>query len=888
MATPDRVILVDGSALLYRAFHALPSRLSTASGLLTNAVYGFATTFKKLLSGRRPRRGAVVFDPPGPTFRDERYPAYKADRPPMPGELAAQIPAVERLVAAHNFPLLRVAGYEADDVIGTLTRQAVEAGMEVYIVSGDKDFAQLVGDDVRVIDTLRDVVYDRELVRKKWGVAPEQFVDFLALTGDRVDGIPGVPGIGAKGAARLLAGFGSLDGVLARLDELPPRQRSLLEEHRESALLSRELAAIDRHVPLDVALADLEIEPPAAATLNALFKELEFFSLLSEEETARQAAIARADYAACRTLAELDELLASLPSSEPVALLPIHDKASPIYGELAALAFCAEPGRARLVPLFGRDGLGAAALERLAPWLLDRERPKVTYNAKFLWIALRRQALGVDGLVGDVLLESFLVEPVKVIPHHLGQIAREYLRVALPPEKQVIGAGQKQKLFTQVRLDKLVPWACQRADAVAQAWPILRRRLIEEGHLDALQQVELPMAWVLGEMELAGIGVDPRELARMGQDFAARLDRIQARIFELAGREFNVGSHQQLGAVLFDELGLPVLKRTKSGYSTDADVLARLAGKHEIARQVLGHRKLAKLINTYTEVLVRSVHPRTGRIHATFQQTASATGRLISTEPDLQRTPIRSEEGKRIRQCFVARRGSKLISADWSQIELRLLAHFTGDELLVKSFCDGADVHRRTAAQLHGCAVQEVTPKQREVGKTVNFATIYGQGATSLGKLLDVPRQEAQRTIDDYFAAYRGVRSWLDRTIAEAHEKGYVTTLIGRRRYVQELRTRAVMERQAGERIAANTPIQGSAADLCKMAMIAIARRLAEGGFETRMVLQIHDELVFEAPVAEVDAVVELVRREMVEVYPLTVPLAVDVGVGDTWGEAHL
>ena len=886
MALPDRLVLVDGTALLYRAYHAIPARFSTAAGLPTNAVYGFATMFRKILSGRRPRMGAVVFDAPGRTARAEKYPEYKARREGMPDDLAAQLDTVDKLVEAHRFPLLRVPGVEADDVLGTLTRMAVEAGMEVVIVSGDKDFAQLVGDRVRMLDTVRDVTWDAELVRKRWGVMPEQFVDLLALAGDAADNIPGVPGIGPKGAAKLLAEHGSLDGVLASLDRLPARQRSLVERHRDRALLSRELATIDRHLDLEWTLADLEVEPPEPAALNALYEELEFFSLLAEGEELK-ASIEEADYRACTSVAELDAWLASLPADRPVAVLPVVDKPSPVYGRLAGLTMCDRPGRARLVPIFGRRGLGEAGLERLAPWLLDPERPKVTYHAKFLWIALRRLGLAVEGLAGDVMLESFLVDPARLVPHRLSQITKEYLQRALPPEKTVVGAGKKKRSFTKVPVEELTPWACHQADTVAQIFPRLRERLLDAGQLDYLLEIDLPLAWVLGEMELAGITVDVEEVGRIGDELGERLAEVSARVFELAGREFNIGSPKQLGEVLFDELGLPVIKRIKSGYSTDAEVLERLAADHEIAARVLDHRKLAKLINAYTAVFQRWTHPSTGRIHANFQQTAGVTGRLISTDPDLQRTPIRSDEGKRIRASFVARPATKLISADWSQIELRLLAHFSGDPLLVEAFAGNLDVHARTAAELFDCELDEVTPERRGIGKQVNFATIYGQGARSLGLLLGIPRDQAQGFIDKYFEVYAGVRAWLDRTVAEARERGSVRTLLGRRRIIPELYSNSRGDRLYGERVAANTPIQGSAADLCKLAMVAIARRLAERGLSTRLVLQIHDELVFEAPRDEVDTVCAIVRREMEEALPLAVPLAVDVGVGDNWGEAH-
>ena len=895
MATPERLILVDASSLIYRAYYAIPANFTTAAGLHTNAIYGFATMFRKLLSGRQPERGAVVFDAPGATFRDEKYPAYKAQRPRMDPELREQLEEIDKLVEAHRFARLRVPGYEADDVIGTLTRQAVAAGMEVHIISGDKDFAQLIGERVRMIDTLRDVTFDPELVRKKWGVTPDKFVDLLAMMGDKIDNIPGIPGVGQKTAHKLLDTYGSLDGVLANIDELKGKQKQRFEDYRDQALLSRELATIDCNVELELGLDDLVLSPVSTAELNALYKRLEFYSLLSEEEAgAAQAAASDADFAAITELAQLDALLAELPGRDEgaVALFPVVDAPSSVRGALAALAMSTGPNWARLIPLACAGGLGDAALERLRPWLADPRRAKLGHDCKALWVALRRCGLELAGVVGDAMLESFLVDPNKLIPHRLDQLVKEYLQRTIPPAKRILGAGKKARRFSELDAAELCEWSCQQVEAIAAAFPAIRERLDEEGHREVLEQVELPLSWVLGQMELDGIAVDSDDLAKMGEEFEGRLAELEAAIFAIAGRRFNIASPKQLGEVLFDELGLPVIKRTKTGYSTNAEVLERLAAKtelagHEIAEHLLEHRKLAKLINTYTEVLQHAVNPATGRVHATFQQTVGVSGRLITTDPDLQRTPIRTPEGKRIRRAFVARPGCKLVSADWSQIELRLLAHFSGDRHLIEAFAEGLDVHARTASQLFEVAVEEVDRSQRGVGKLVNFATIYGQGATALGQILKVPRKQAQAYIDGYFAYYEGVRAWLDATIAQAHVDGHVSTLLGRRRVIPELLSNNWQDRQAGERIAANTPIQGSAADICKLAMLAIAGELAETGLATKMLLQIHDELVFEAPVAEVEQVQAIARRHMEQVGELSVPLVVEVGVGDSWAEAH-
>ncbi|HLT37869.1 MAG TPA: DNA polymerase, partial [Enhygromyxa sp.] len=625
------------------------------------------------------------------------------------------------------------------------------------------------------------------------------------------------------------------------------------------------------------------------------YKRLEFYSLLSDEEAAKdQAAASGADFVAIGSLAELDALLAELPGADEgaVALFPVFDPPSPVRGTLAGLALSFSPNSARLIPIGCAGGLGQGAIDKLKPWLEDPSRYKLGHDCKALWVALSRVGVRLAGVVGDTMLESFLIDPAKLIPHELGQVVKEYLQRTVPPAKRVLGAGQKARLFSELEAPELCEWACQQVEAIAAAFVPVRERLDEERHREYLETVELPLSWVLGQMELDGIAVDRDDLATMGREFAERLAEREAKIYEIAGREFNIASPKQLGEVLFDELKLPVVKRTKTGYSTNAEVLERLAAKtsipgHEIAEHLLEHRKLAKLINTYTEVLQNAVNPATGRIHATFQQTVGVSGRLITTEPDLQRTPVKTPEGKRIRQAFVARPGCKLISADWSQIELRLLAHVTGDPNLVDSFVRGLDVHARTAGQLFDVPADQVTARQRGVGKLVNFATIYGQGATALGQILGVPRKQAQAYIDEYFEYYAGVRAWLDATIAQAHVDGYVETVLGRRRYIAELSSNNWQDRQYGERISANTPIQGSAADICKLAMLAIDRDLKAAELRAKMLLQIHDELVFEAPEAEVEQVVAIARERMEHAYPLAVPLVVDVGVGDNWGEAH-
>ena len=889
MAKAERLVLVDGSWLVYRAFFAIPANLQTKAGLPTNAIFGFATMFRKLFAGRMPERGAVVFDSPAATFRELKFPAYKAQRPSMPAELAAQLETIDRLVAVHRFPVLRKPGYEADDIIATLARLGVEAGLEVVIVAGDKDLAQMVGEHVRMQDTMRDVVYDAELVRKKWGVPPARIPDLLALMGDSVDNIPGVPGIGEKGAAGLIEKYGSLDGVLAHLGELKGKQKAALEEHREAVQLYRALATVDTAAVLDVTLDALRLTPPDPQELDAMYRELEFFSLLSGGGAARVGDAPDIEVEVPATAAAAAAVIAALPAERPVAVVPLFEPPGRVqHARLVGVALAVE-GRS---PIYlGFRGVGAAlgdpAVELVRGLLAEPGRPKFVHDVKQLAILCTRHGLALAGPIVDTMIASFLVDPVKCIPHALDQVAREYVQRSIPAAKSLLGSGQSARAPGAVEIAAAAKYAGQLADVVLALGPVLRKRLGEAGQVAHWEQVERPLAEVLGRMELAGIRVDREDLTRMGEEFRARKLEIELRIYALAGQEFNIGSTKQLAEILFEKLKLPVIKKNKTGYSTDAEVLERLAVKHEIAAQILAQRELAKLINTYTDVLREAIAPETGRIHASFQQTTGVSGRLISTDPDLQRTPIKTPEGKRIRRAFVAPPGMLMLSADWSQIELRVLAHFSKDPRLCEAFRDKLDLHRRTAGLLFSVEPEAVTKEQRDVGKTVNFATIYGQGATALGQILGVARKDAQRYIETYFEYYGGVRRWLDETIAKAHVDGYVTTLLGRRRYIPELSSRTDSDRAAGERIAANTPIQGSAADLCKLAMLQIDKGLPAVAPGARMLLQVHDELVFEVPEAEVDAVSGLVRGVMERPYPLDVPLEVSIGVGASWGAAH-
>jgi DNA polymerase I len=861
----SKLVLIDGSAFVYRAYFAIPGNLSTSKGLPTNAIFGFASMFRKLWSGRRPEYGAVVFDTPAPTHRKQRYPEYKANRPPMEDKLSVQLPWIDRVVEAQGMPILRLAGYEADDVIGTLADRGTAAGMEVVIVSSDKDFAQLISGSVRMFDSIRDVTYDAELVKKKWGVRPEQIPDLLGLMGDELDNIPGVTGIGQKGAATLLEKYGTLEAILEHTAELKGKQRAALESHRDVAKLSKELATIDRHAPIVAPIESLLIPELDTQRLNALYRELELYSFLSAEERAHDPS---ATAIAVRVVGDgdRDALLTAVKASAPLVIHPLVAAGPSFAGTLLGVGLVAGEGVWFVTP---SDPLLASIIE-------DPSSPKILHDVQVAYTMFP----GLVGVTGDTMLASFLVEPTKVIPHRLEGVVREYLHRTVPTEKDLAA-------LDRVDQAALASFAGAAAQAIAELWPILSAKLDALGQRDNHDRVDLPLAKLLATMRASGIKVDRIDLAKLGEELRVNLGALEARIHALAGTPLNVGSTKQLAKVLFEDLKLPVLKRTKTGYSTDSEVLERLAPKHEIARLVLDHRKTAKLINTYTDVLQAAVDPQTGRIHARFQQTTSATGRLISTDPDLQRTPTRTTEGRRIRRAFVADPGRAILSADWSQIELRLLAHFSADPILVGALNSGEDVHRRTASQLTGKTPAEVTPEERVLGKTINFATIYGQGASALAQILGIERSDAERYIAEYFRTYAGVKDWLDETIATAHERGFVETLLGRRRYVAELSSYNPIDRAAGERIAANTVIQGSAADLCKLAMLEIDRRLRSEGLGAELVLQIHDELLYECPLAEVDRARVVILDVMQHVRPLAVPLVAELGVGPTWGDAH-
>lgn len=869
-----RTILVDGSNMLFRAYYAIPAHLSTSDGQPTNAVYGFVTMLGKLLERKNPDYAAVIFDPAGGSFRHRESADYKANRASMPEDLASQLPLIDRVVECFQIPVLRVTDFEADDVIATMAKEASEKGHQVLIVSSDKDFSQLIDDRVQLFDGMRDLTYNSELVEKKFGVPPVQFVDFQALCGDKIDNIPGVPGIGKKTASKLLKQYGDLDTILESLDEIGGSAAKKIGNHREDAILSRRLARLDTSVVHGLKLEDLSYRSPEQTQLNDLYRELEFFSLLKASGNGQ--------------VAQSTKDGVSVVSELPQDLLEKHLVLTVVGGQLGhrfetvGLALL-EAGGGDTTYL--QDPCGEA--EAVTRDFFEKFTGEITvHSARDFFRWCQENGFKEPKLVFDTQTTSYLLDPGKGMPHDLVKLAKIHLHRVLKTEDDLLGKGRSRKAWPELSGTDLSEYGAHLSKA---SWELrqLFEPAIQEAGLQHLAAEEVRLSRVLAAMERVGIKVDRPGLEQLLEEFREQLSGLQSKIFELAGREFNVGSPKQLATVLFEEMSLPVIKRTKTGYSTNAEVLERLAEEHEVARLLLDYRKFEKLINTYVEVLLREIDEQDGRVHCQFGQTASTTGRLITSEPDLQRTPVRTEEGRRIRRQFVAEAGHKLLVADWSQVELRIMAHLSQDPVLLDAFARGADIHKRTAGELFHKSEDEVTKEERDTAKTANFATIYGQGASALAQNLGIAKKEAQAIIERYFEVYQGVRNWIDTTMENALVEGRVTTLAGRTRFIPELFSKNFAVKQAGERMAVNTPVQGSAADICKKVMLDIADDMkSRSHLKSRMLLQIHDELVLECPESELEEMRELVKRHMEGGWKLDVPLVVSVGVGDNWEEA--
>jgi len=889
MTDRPRLFLIDGSSYIFRAFYAI-RHLSNSKGLPTNAVYGFTQMLLKVIKDYQPDYLVVVFDSKAPTFRSEIYKEYKANRPAMPEGLVPQIPYVKKIIEAYRIATLEMNGYEADDIIGTLAR-GLASETDVAVVTGDKDLLQLVNDRVNVIDTMKEQTFGVEEVIQRFGVRPEQVVEVMGLAGDAIDNIPGVPGIGEKTAIELIKTFGSIENLLSHLDQVPQKKlRANLETYGEQARLSRQLATLHVKVPVSYQLKDFAPSPPDLATLKELFKELEFNKLL--KELPEEKGPVGMDY---RLMTDQDEFLSLLETLRKAKTFSIDLETTspyPMWAEWVGMSLSCAPRQAFYVPVGhklrgGEKQLSLSwVLEQLRLLLEDGGVKKVGQNIKYDWIVLRRYGIELRGIDCDTMIASYLLNPTKH-NHNLAEIAREYLDRSVTEYKDVVGTGGKAVTFDEIDLERARDYSCEDAEVTLQLSRILLPKLAEEGLKDLYEEMEIPLLVVLAKMEMNGVKIDLDLLNDFSKEIEVQLQQRMERIYSLAGEAFNINSSQQLGKILFDKLKLPVMKKTKTGYSTDVDVLTKLSLQHELPLEILTFRNLSKLKSTYIDALPRLVHPETGRIHTSYNQTVTATGRLSSSDPNLQNIPVRGEEGGRIRQAFIPEKGRVIVSADYSQIELRILAHLSRDSVLVEAFQRDEDIHAHTASEIFGVPTEKVTPPMRREAKVINFGIIYGMSAYGLSQQLGIEPKAAQARIDDYFRKYPGVHAYIEKGLQEAREKGYVTTLFHRRRYLPELHSPAAPVRQAAERMAINTPLQGTAADIIKAAMLRIQTLIEELGLSTRMIMQVHDELVFEVPEEETERAIVLIQNEMESVIHLSVPLKVSIHQGKNWAEAH-
>ncbi len=896
MIDPQKTLyLIDGTAYIHRAFHAIRG-LKTSKGMPSNAAFGFTRMLIKLMADHQPVYAAMFFDSKGPTFRHEMFADYKANRPPMPDDMAVQIPYIKAVTEGFSLPVIEIQGFEADDLIGTCARAAEKNGFEVVMVTGDKDFIQLITEKTVIWDPMKDQTIDRDSVAKEMGIAPQQMVDILGLAGDASDNIPGVPGIGPKSAVALLQTFGSIDNIYEHIDEVKSAgQREKLGANKDRAFLSRDLARIRTDAPIAFDVASFKLSPPDNAKLAKLFKELEFRQL-QKEYPAASGHLSEKRYQTIVDADALASLVLTIESAGTVALDTETTGVDTMTAALVGLSFSVAADEAFYIPC-GHDYPGVPAqlsiddvLAVLKPVLENPDIAKIGQNIKYDWAMLSRYGIGLAGVTFDTMIASYLLNPEKRA-HSLDQIALDYLDHRMISYEEVTADDGDRKIsdFSKVALEKAVPYACEDADMTLAAYHKLQPELASAGLMPLFETVEMPLVPVLLKMEKTGIRVDPNRLIELSKDLSAKLDQLEQTIYATAGETFNINSPQQLGVILFDKLKLPVQKKTKkkTGYSTDVDVLITLAGYHELPALILENRTLAKLKSTYVDALFTMIHPETGRVHTSFNQTVTATGRLSSSRPNLQNIPIRTEAGRDIRKAFIPKDGWLFVSMDYSQIELRLLAHYAGDDSLLRAFANDEDIHMRTAADVFQALPAMITPDLRRQAKTINFGIIYGMGAYSLSKELGISQKMAKTYIDNYFARYKGVKKFIDDTIEQARETGRVSTELGRIRFLPEINSSDVNLRKFAERTAVNTRIQGTAADLIKLAMIRVDAAFSEKGLSSAMLLSVHDELVFEAHPEELETVKTLARQIMESVWTFSVPLKVNVSEGRDWAEAH-
>ncbi|HFD4037732.1 TPA: DNA polymerase I [Vibrio parahaemolyticus] len=922
------LILIDGSSYLYRAFHAYPGTMSNGE-IPTNAVYGVVNMLRSMMRQFASERIAVVFDAKGKTFRDEMYSEYKANRPPMPDDLRCQIEPLHNVIRAMGLPLICVPGVEADDVIGTLAYQASQQGMPVLISTGDKDMAQLVDDNITLINTMTNVVMDREGVVEKFGIPPELIIDYLALMGDKVDNIPGVPGVGDKTATALLQGIGGLTKLYENLDDIAAlgfrgskTMAKKLVDNKDNAMLSYELATIKLDVELEETPESLLKAEPNKDELIKLYGQLTFKSWLNElleggsgtveavelagsaqassssshaEMETSAVTIDRSQYETILDEASFNAWLEKLKAAELFAFDTETDSLDYMVANLVGLSFAIDEGIAAYVPV-AHDYLDAPeqldrdwVLEQLKPILEDDAQAKVGQNLKYDASVLARYGIEMKGIKYDTMLASYVYNSVGG-KHDMDSLALRFLQHSCISFEQIAGKGKNQLTFNQIELEQASPYAAEDADVTLRLHNRLFANIEQDEKLTSVyEEIEMPLVPVLSRIERTGVLIDDMKLSAQSVEIAARLEELEQKAYEIAEQEFNMNSPKQLQAILFEKMGLPVVKKTPSGTpSTNEEVLQELALDYPLPKLILEYRGLAKLKSTYTDKLPKMINPSTGRVHTSYHQAVTATGRLSSTDPNLQNIPIRNEEGRRIRQAFVAPAGYKILAVDYSQIELRIMAHLSGDQALLDAFRDGKDIHAATAAEIMGVSIDQVSSEQRRRAKAVNFGLIYGMSAFGLAKQLGIPRGEAQAYMDKYFERYPGVMQYMEDTRSAAADKGYVETIFGRRLHLPEIKSRNGMRRKAAERAAINAPMQGTAADIIKKAMLLVDQWIQEeGNGRVKLLMQVHDELVFEVEESSLSEIESKVQKLMESAAELKVPLVAEAGHGDNWDQAH-
>lgn len=895
---PTPLIIVDGSSYLYRAYHALPA-LTNSQGEPTGAIYGVINMLRNLLETYKPKLFAVVFDAKGKTFRHELYTLYKANRPPMPDELQRQIQPLHELIRAMGLPLLQVPGVEADDVIGTLAHQAINQRLSVLISTGDKDLAQLVSESVTLVNTMDNSRLDRAGVEKKFNVPPERIIDYLALVGDKVDNIPGVPGVGPKTAAKWLAEYGSLQGILANMDQIQGKVGASMRASQEQLPLSAQLATINCNVELDYLPTDLVLKPRDNATLRTLYQRLEFRSWLSSlknGDDGNTGAVPpnQSRYQIILDFKTFNSWLSKLREAPVFSFDTETTGLDYLSANIVGMSFAVTSGEAAYLPLAHdypeapKQLRGEDVWSEMSPLLEDPTKRKLGHNLKYDMHVLANHGIALHGIAHDTMLESYVVNST-ANRHDLDTLCEKYLHHTNIHYEDVAGQGSAQISFNKVALDKASPYAAEDADMALRLhqhfWPKLQA---SPAQCQLYQSMEIPLIPVLSGMERNGVLVDAERLNSQSQQLAASMEQIERNARDLAGQDFNLSSPKQIQRILFEQQGLPVIRKTPKGQpSTAEDVLQELAIDFPLAQLILEYRSLSKLKSTYTDQLPRQIHPATGRVHTSYHQAVASTGRLSSADPNLQNIPIRSAEGRRIRQAFIAPNGYKIIAADYSQIELRIMAHISEDQGLLHAFSQGLDIHCITASEVFGVPIQQISDDQRRAAKAINFGLIYGMSAFGLARQLGISRVAAQDYVKLYFSRYPGVQAYMDLTREKARERGYVETLFGRRLYLPEINSRNAQRRQYAERTAINAPMQGTAADIIKRAMITVADWLESDRIPAKMIMQVHDELVFEVEDEAVDDVIPEIVERMTKAAELSAPLEVKAAVGLNWDEAH-